>query len=710
MRGSVTEIRLDRWTVHLEDLRLEHEGETYQLEPRAMDLLLFLVNNRGKVISRDSLIENVWGGTIVSDHAVTSCIAKIRKVFNKENSNKNVIETISKRGYRLNPTICVEFLETEAIPAPLNTPSPQAMLTEGPGDRQLLSSRSPKLLFTYTGIVILAGMLAFAIYSQFTPAGNPSSSYLHSRIEPMTSLNGLEYSPKVSTDGKLLSYLYKGEETADWSMHVMETDSRHIVTRIPDVAEYTRQAWSADNSSLIYHRITDEGCGIFVATLSAQPLGHTEKQVATCLPHSQEISFSWEDSDSLVYYNESPAPQEPRALHQLNIKTGKKMQISKPLDAGFGDYNPVYHQLSHSLYFLRNKYWKNETHLMQLDLADNRLTDLFRANQLINSFSLDDKGWPIYQSDRNSIVSLDPQRKVEQLIYRSLIPTKQPIFNSAGPALYFVSEANYEKDLGLYSLSGDGLDLSRVNTSRDDFSPVFANRSDLFALVSNQSGNPQIYVYDFAMNNVLTSDFDKEIIPGNLVWSEDDKRLFFTQKSEVISIELATAKVSRIPIPFNYVQLSIAPDSDEGFYFASDHDNDWQIYTYNKGDIQQVTEFGGYIGKKSHDDRYLYYSKFRKLGLWRKDLSSGAEELFIPGIDILIPGSFQVFEDSITYKLKSDSGFDVLLYDLSTGEQTRLAKVAGENERPFSVSHDRQYILYEKLIQDASADIVKLSL
>ena len=51
---------------------LRRGAEPVALEPQVFDLLVYLVRNRGRVVSKDDLIQGVWGGRIASDPALTT--------------------------------------------------------------------------------------------------------------------------------------------------------------------------------------------------------------------------------------------------------------------------------------------------------------------------------------------------------------------------------------------------------------------------------------------------------------------------------------------------------------------------------------------------------------------------------------------------------------------------------------------------------------
>ena len=84
---------------------VEWRGETVHLEPRVMQLLLYLAAHQGHVASRVDLEDEVWTGTVVGYDALTQTVSKLRKALEDDPRNPRIIETVSKSGYRLIATI-----------------------------------------------------------------------------------------------------------------------------------------------------------------------------------------------------------------------------------------------------------------------------------------------------------------------------------------------------------------------------------------------------------------------------------------------------------------------------------------------------------------------------------------------------------------------------------------------------------------------------
>ena len=76
-------------------------GEAHPVEPLIMDVLVYLIEHAGEVVTRDQIIEHVWFFNPGADESLTRAISILRKVFAADKSNQPYISTIWKRGYIL---------------------------------------------------------------------------------------------------------------------------------------------------------------------------------------------------------------------------------------------------------------------------------------------------------------------------------------------------------------------------------------------------------------------------------------------------------------------------------------------------------------------------------------------------------------------------------------------------------------------------------
>jgi TolB-like protein len=84
----------------IERRELRRGAEPVPLEPQVFDLLVYLVRNRARVVSKDDLIDSVWGARIVSDSALTTRLNAARKAVGDSGMAQRVIRTVQRKGVR----------------------------------------------------------------------------------------------------------------------------------------------------------------------------------------------------------------------------------------------------------------------------------------------------------------------------------------------------------------------------------------------------------------------------------------------------------------------------------------------------------------------------------------------------------------------------------------------------------------------------------
>ena len=93
--------RLGTWEVRPRRNELKSGQETRHLEPKAMNLLVFMTSNAPEVVSKNAIVDAVWEGRIISEGTLTNTIAELRRALGDDARHPRYIETIPKRGYRL---------------------------------------------------------------------------------------------------------------------------------------------------------------------------------------------------------------------------------------------------------------------------------------------------------------------------------------------------------------------------------------------------------------------------------------------------------------------------------------------------------------------------------------------------------------------------------------------------------------------------------
>src|SRR6516164_8899286 len=93
-------LRFGDHVLDIERRELRRGAELVALEPQVFDLLVYLLRNRDRVVSKDDLIDGVWSGRIVSDSALTSRLNAARRAVNDSGAEQRLIRTVQRRGVR----------------------------------------------------------------------------------------------------------------------------------------------------------------------------------------------------------------------------------------------------------------------------------------------------------------------------------------------------------------------------------------------------------------------------------------------------------------------------------------------------------------------------------------------------------------------------------------------------------------------------------
>lgn len=101
-----------------ETWRLTRGGQEIHLEPVVLRLLIYLIENRQRLVTRQELMDTVWGDTVISESALTKAAARLRKALGDDSDPHRYLETVHSRGYRF----VAEVEEIERLDGPDSPP------------------------------------------------------------------------------------------------------------------------------------------------------------------------------------------------------------------------------------------------------------------------------------------------------------------------------------------------------------------------------------------------------------------------------------------------------------------------------------------------------------------------------------------------------------------------------------------------------------
>jgi len=105
-------VRFDEFELDTESFELLRAGQRVRLERIPMQLLMLLLENRGKLVRREAIIERLWGGNVFveAEHSINTAVNKLRAILRDDSRNPQFIRTVVGQGY------C--FIATVDVPEP----------------------------------------------------------------------------------------------------------------------------------------------------------------------------------------------------------------------------------------------------------------------------------------------------------------------------------------------------------------------------------------------------------------------------------------------------------------------------------------------------------------------------------------------------------------------------------------------------------------
>ena len=162
--------RLGEWTVAPDSGTLSRGDESVRLQPKMMDVLIFLAENAGQVVAKEVLLDQIWNGTIVEEGALPQCIHALRKALGDDARRPSFIETIPRRGYRLIAPI-QEIDEDADAPSPASPPLPLAG-SLAPVPSRMAQGVLGVLLLSVAALLIFFGARQFKTLSDISESGH----------------------------------------------------------------------------------------------------------------------------------------------------------------------------------------------------------------------------------------------------------------------------------------------------------------------------------------------------------------------------------------------------------------------------------------------------------------------------------------------------------------------------------------------------------
>ena len=633
--------------------RLARGGETVPLHAKAFDLLVFLVENNGRVLTKDEILETVWENRFVEESNLAVQISNLRKALGESKNSSRFLVTVPGKGYRFAAATSEQMVVIETHSVSELTIEREEELVE---NRAALMSRPAKWRVAAAfAAIALIGVAAFA-YMRFqrqnaavTTASLWSDASRNINRRQLTA-NGKINVAAISPDGTMFAYTTEGSEMSGiWVSGVNGSQTIEILP--PSATTFLGMTYSP-GGSYIYYVARDEK-NLQGALFRIPSMGGLAEKLLTNI--SRPVTFS-PDGKQFAFVRKGGG-QTTLVAANVEGKIVEREIASRPANIGFNENGAAWSPDGKKI-AVGGEFEDNGENVVLLVDAESGGVEKFGDQSWTwvrrVEWSPDGTGLFINVIEKDSW----QERQIWLVEYPS------------GKA------SRVTNDLNRYggetvSVSADGRKLLGVSaqTISNIFTAPDGDTAKLTKITQNAVGKS-----DGAFNS--------------LAWTPDGRLVFrrFFDKSDTLWIMNADGSDPRQLTPAGSLDRKPSISKDGKFVFFhsvrnSTTFNIWRVST-DGSDLKQLTTNGGQSPSVSPDGKWVYYQQaFR---IWRID-SDGGDPVQM------------TTKASKTVEVSPDGTMFASFYRLTKDDKLKLAVFSIEGGEPLHLFDVPVDLNYEKL-------------
>ena len=737
------------WFVEPMENRISNSDQKINLDPRLMDALVFLATHSGAVISKDSLMEGVWCGTIVSDNTLSQTVSRLRTALGDDWQNPTYIETVSKKGYRLIAPVQAVGDGVAGYQGGVDSLPPEMALAASSHAVKLTRESGTGFARAPIGFVLIGFALAIVFVLSILNSDHPELRIPIFDPQIASSMIGLEQNPRISPDGEMFAYMKSGDRTDELDIFLRRIGSTNERQLTSDPGPDAYPAWTPDGQSIVF--VSAEGnnsCGIFEKPVLEGPRIY----LGDCYSSPGRLDVHPITRD--IVFSSSQNQGSPRRLFLLSRGDSQSIPLTSPPDNGSGDNDPVFSPDGSYIVF-RRSLGNGNLELFRIPTTGGVATQLTTGNRSTighdfipsvflhgNARSFDQAGFAAFPELANTVgsgnaeaIDFDQLLQEDLIVYSSnrtgrrrlwlvssqggtpvplplgdRVPTEPSV---ASNAHRFTFRSNIDQT-HLWKLSlidKKARPVPFAQSTQAEMHPSISPDQQRVAFISNRLGAFDVWSADTSGSNMIRhTDLSGAWVSGPS-WSNDGSTLLMDASiiydSDLHEVNASGEVLSRIVVGTADEVNGRYSVNGHALYYSSDSSGTWQIWkrSLSSNVDNQVTFEGGYVAQENHDGTLLYYTKLGVPGLWRRSLVTDAttvkEEMIFEDLHPMDGASWVVGKSGIYFVARNPVG--ICFWDFSSKEIRYLIKT----EKPIpawtgpaiTVAADESWLIYSMIEQ-----------
>ena len=539
------------------------------LEPQCYALLALFVSRKQQIVSREEILNCVWGDRHVSDDAIRAAIKKLRIALGDDARSPTFIKTIPLKGYQFIAQV------KDVKQADGNT-------------------RNRYFVVVVLFIVILISLLLTGLNKLNSKNDLKDAS---SHIEKLTSMAGSEVSPDYSPSKHALVFSHRNNNVDALNLYIKDLANQKTHRLTWDNASYANAMWSPDGSKIVFTRSDKSGTQHYVAEIDSENNLLTSQAIVDDVLRGYYV-VGWARDGKSLYLKNAYRNLSLQGIARYDLESNVMAQVTLPNGTGVGDYFAKESPDGARLAILRSVE-SNKHELLILDIKSGTL-----LHNLVLPTPVSRLAW---QPNNSGLVLTGFKGEIFAYDMRTDTLSKKElnldfindIFYACGPGCYFLRQHNgnfldIQEQPNPFNqvdfTAGLHLDLS----SSEDF-PLYSQRNNSIYFLS--LGANTISLKKHHANGVIDvlTEFPKNAniaslsinVQGTHLLGHVDKRIFIFDVEEK-ALTYITSDLESVSHPTWH-------PNGTSIYFAHFTDNKVKVVKRELETSQQHTQIESYI-------------------------------------------------------------------------------------------------------------------
>lgn len=697
--------RFDRYALDTDLKQVQRDQQIVPVTPKVFQLLLVLIENRHRTMSKDELLETLWPDTNVEEANLAQNISVLRRALGEQTYGKRFILTVQGQGYRFVEPIATDnevsadsSNSSDEQNTHVSAEKPIEPLGKSAVVRPFWKKSVAALLITLVVVAVLyaTGRLRENGPSEWSAISNGRSL----RASTFSRLGGAEFQPTWSPDGKRIAFVFLDPATTRSGVYVKAVGALTAVRVLGGPGEFSSPSWSRDGTQLACLRMRDEQMQIVVVNTT----NLTSRSVATLFPHRYGLNYrhmDWSPDGSMLVVDDKNVEAEPFSLYLIHLDSGKRIRLTYQNSDILGDVAPRFSPDGSRVAFIRLRYrYRHRAAIVSVTGgADRTLTE----DSVLSDLDWNSNDSLLVAGQRQGLFDIWPlnvnsaSETGKALGIQADMPIQFSVSRNGGDIAF----SSYRSDLNIWSVNLRTADANAAWTPfilspGEDIGASYSPDGSHIALRSDVSGKMGVWITnsDGSNSRMLNTG---ALVPATTCWSRDGKYIVFSAANSpgLYRVSITGDKpVTRL----TSLHVSHPVYSADGHSIYARVGSFVYRISSEGGHEERFSDQGGAPIVPSADGKYIYFGPDSiEMPITRLDLSSRKVQ---PIVNDTVPGyrdAWVVRKNGIIFLAKRSGRFVLAFHDFATGKESELMPFQGGNppvgSATFSLSPDESHLL-----------------